>query len=57
MAVKTIFMISLFGQFAYNNATFEQYIPTFSFQNIENWASDSEFPEAPRKKVVLLSTS
>ena len=34
----------------YNN-TFEQYFPKFSLQNIQNWASDSESPEAPRKKL------
>ena len=49
--------VSLFSQFPYNNATFEQYFPKFSLQNIENWASDSESPEAPRKKVVLRCTS
>ena len=45
--------VSLFSQFPYNNATFEQYSPKFSLQNIENWASDSKSPEAPRKKVFL----
>ena len=28
--------VSSFSQFAYNNATFEQYLPKFSLQNIEN---------------------
>ena len=28
--------VSLFIQFEYNNATFEQYFPQFSSQNIEN---------------------
>ena len=33
--------VSSFSQFLYNNSTFEQYLPKFSLQNIENWASDS----------------
>ena len=37
-----------FSQFSYNNATFEQYLPKFSLQNIENWASASL--KAPQKK-------
>ena len=49
--------VSLFSQFPYNNAIFEKYLPKFSLQNIENWASDSKSPEAPRKKVVLWCTS
>ena len=49
--------VSLFSRFPYNNATFEQYFPGFSLQNIENQASDSKSPEAPRKKVVLMCTS
>ena len=49
--------LSSFSQFLYNNATFEQYLPKFSLQNIEYWASDSKSPEAPRKKVVLRCTS
>ena len=49
--------VSSFSQFPYNNATFEQYLPEFSLQNIENWVSDSKSPEAPRKKVVLRCTS
>ena len=28
--------VSLFNQFPYNNATFEQYFSKFSLQNIEN---------------------
>ena len=28
--------VSSFSQFPYNNATFEQYLPEFSLQNIEN---------------------
>ena len=28
--------VSLLSQFSYNNATFEQYFPKFSLQNIEN---------------------
>ena len=28
--------VSSFSQFPYNNATFEQYLPKFSLQNIEN---------------------
>ena len=28
--------VSLFSQFSYNNAIFEQYFPKFSLQNIEN---------------------
>ena len=28
--------VSSFSQFPYNNATFEQYFPKFSLQNIEN---------------------
>ena len=49
--------VSSFSQFPYNNAIFEQYLPKFSLQNIENWASDSKSPEMPRKKVVLRCTS
>ena len=49
--------VSSFSEFPYNDATFEPYFPNFSLQNIENWASDSESPEAPRKKVVLRCTS
>ena len=52
-----IVSVSLFSQFTYNNSTFEQYFPKFSLQNIESWASDSESPEAPRRKVVLRYTS
>ena len=29
-------IVSSFSQFPYNNATFEQYLPKFSLQNIEN---------------------
>ena len=28
--------VSLFSQFPYNNATFDQYFPKFILQNIEN---------------------
>ena len=49
--------VSSHSQFLYNNATFEQYLPKPSLQNIENWASDGKSPEAPRKKVVLRCTS
>ena len=43
--------VSLFSQFPYNNATFEQYLSNFSLQNIENWESASKSPEAPQKKL------
>ena len=43
--------VSLFSQLPYNNATFEQWFPKFLLQNIQNWANDSEYPVAPRKKV------
>ena len=44
--------LSSFSQFPYNNATLRQYLSEFALQNIENWASDSKSPEAPRKKLL-----